>query len=292
MLSRKGRLFLIILLLLISGSFYRFSDRLALAPQEVPAPQKEGEMRVHFLDVGQGDSILIELPNAQRMLIDGGTRSAGDSVLGYLQTLGIDTLDYLIATHPHEDHIGGLIRVVEDIPLGKVYMPKVVHTSKTFENFVEAVVGKGHKFQRARAGVVMVDDKDLRVDMLAPVGENYDNLNNYSAVVKLEYKNIGIILMGDAETDSEQEIDSARVRAQVLKAGHHGSRTSTSPGFLESVSPTYAVISCGEDNDYGHPHPETLERLDSARVSVLRTDQLGTVVLTTDGREIVFTGID
>ena len=138
--------------------------------------------------------------------------------------------------------------------------------------------------------MVMIEDGDLKVNMLAPVREDYEDLNNHSAVVKLEYKSVSVLLMGDAERLSEKEIDSSRVRAQVLKVGHHGSNTSTSEEFLEKVSPVYAVISCGKDNDYGHPHRETLDRLEGAGVKVLRTDLLGTIILTTDGRAIQFSG--
>jgi competence protein ComEC len=168
-------------------------------------------------------------------------------------------------------------------------MPRVAHTSKTFETMVETVTDKGKRFKRARAGVVITEGEGLKVDILAPVGDGYDNLNNYSAVVKVEYRNVGVIFMGDAEALSEREIDGTRAKAQVLKVGHHGSRSSTSLEFLEKVSPIYAVISCGEGNDYGHPHPETLKALEDAGINILRTDLSGTIVLTTDGNRIVFT---
>jgi competence protein ComEC len=286
MLAKRGKLILFVLLLLLLSSFNILNYSPAMAPQ------KEGELRIHFLDVGQGDSILIELPNYERMLVDGGTRKAGSSVVRYLKKLGIDKLEYVVATHPHEDHIGGLIDVFDRIPVGKVYMPKVVHTSQTYETFMQSVVDKGHRFQRARAGVAITEGQDLKVDILAPVGDSYESLNNYSAVIKLEYRNVGIILMGDAEETSEKEINTVRAKAQVLKVGHHGSRTSTSPEFLESVRPAYAVVSVGEGNDYGHPHTQTLELLNSAGVKVLRTDRLGTIVLSTDGSEIVFTSLE
>lgn len=281
---KKSKPILLFLLFLVIVGLNLIPDEPAVAPLAAE------EMRVHFLDVGQGDSILIELPNGQSMLVDGGTRRAGGFVKDYIKSLGINHLDYVVATHPHEDHIGGLVEVIGTIPVGSVYMPRVVHTSQTFETFIQTVADKGHRFRRARAGLVMIEDGDLKVNMLAPVREDYEDLNNHSAVVKLEYKGVSILLMGDAEELSEKEIDLSRVSAQVLKVGHHGSNSSTSGEFLENVSPVYAVISCGKDNDYGHPHRETLDRLESAGVKVLRTDLLGTIILTTDGRAIQFSG--
>lgn len=244
---------------------------------------EEGHLRVHFIDVGQGDSALIEFPNDMTMLIDGGSRPNGKTVVSYLKRVGVKNIDFLVATHPHEDHIGGLIKVVEEIPVSKVYMPRVTHTSNTFIEFISALRDKGHNLYRARNGVVILDEDGLKVEMLAPNRDSYQELNNYSAVVKVSYRELGIIFMGDAEKESEMEIEPLKAKAQIIKIGHHGSASSTSPGFLQAVNPGYAIISVGSNNDYGHPHAETLELLEKRGVKALRTDELGTIVITTDG---------
>lgn len=264
-----------IILILCSCSPYAYQSTLGAL--------EEGHIRVHFLDVGQGDCILVQLAGQRAMLVDGGGKDHGRQVVRYIEDLGIDSIDYMIATHPHEDHIGGLVNVLQSFDVGKIYMPKAVHTSDTFTRFVNEAIAKGHRFYRARAGTVIIDEQDLRVECLAPVRDSYDNLNNYSAVIKIDYGQVGILLMGDAEKESEADIDGKRLRAQVLKVGHHGSSSSTSTAFLKAVSPQYAVISVGKDNGYGHPHKETIDLLNSYRIEVMRTDIMGTIVIDTDG---------
>lgn len=245
----------------------------------------EGELRVSFIDVGQGDSEFIELPNGETLLIDAGTNETGADVVNYIESLGYSSIDYVVGTHPHEDHIGGLDDVIRTFDIGSVYMPKVTADTKTFEDVLDAVDEKGLTINTAKAGVTLVDGDRLSVKMLAPVLDEYDNTNDYSAVIKVVYGDTSFLFTGDAEEYAESLI-TGDVDSDVLKVGHHGSSTSTGEAFLERVSPSYAVISCGLGNSYGHPHTETIEKLGG--IPVFRTDEMGTIVATSDGSEISF----
>lgn len=245
----------------------------------------ESSLRVSFIDVGQGDSEFIELPNGETLLIDAGTDETGADVVNYIESLGYSSIDYVVGTHPHEDHIGGLDDVIRTFDVESVYMPKVTADTKTFEDVLDAVDEKGLTINTAKAGVTLVDGDGLSVKMLAPVLDEYDNTNDYSAVIKVVYGDTSFLFTGDAEEYAESLITDD-VSADVLKVGHHGSSTSTGEAFLERVSPSYAVISCGLGNSYGHPHIETMEKLGSLGIPVFRTDEMGTVVSTSDGKEI------
>lgn len=239
-------------------------------------------LRVHYIDVGQGDSELIELPNDEVMLIDAGENDKGGFVADYIRSQGIDKIDYLVGTHPHSDHIGGLDTVIDELEIGKIYMPKASSDTKTFSDVLDAVERKGLSVNSAKAGVEVLNDGDLSVTFAAPVRTEYKSLNNVSAVVKIVYKGSSFLFTGDAEEQAEGDI-TADVRADVLKVGHHGSSTSSSWDFLDRVKPSCAVISCGEGNDYGHPHTETLEKLSDIGAAVYRTDLDGTVIIETQG---------
>lgn len=245
----------------------------------------EGELRVSFIDVGQGDSEFIELPNGETLLIDAGTNETGADVVNYIESLGYSSIDYVVGTHPHEDHIGGLGDVIRTFDVESVYMPKVTADTKTFEDVLDAVDEKGLTINTAKAGVTLVDGDRLSVKMLAPVLDEYDNTNDYSAVIKVAYGDTSFLFTGDAEEYAEDLI-TGDVDSDVLKVGHHGSSTSTGEAFLERVSPSYAVISCGLGNSYGHPHAETIEKLGG--IPVFRTDEMGTIVATSEGSEISF----
>lgn len=244
-----------------------------------------GAAEVHFIDVGQADCILVRTAGGENMLIDAGNNADGDDVVEYLNNIGVSRIDYIIGTHPHEDHIGGMDNVINELDIGEVYMPNKQYTTKTFKDVLEAVSNKGLTIKTAKAGVTVFDSGGESAVMVAPNSESYKDLNNYSAVIKYTCGGVSFLFTGDAEELSEQEI-TADVSADVLKVGHHGSNSSTSEEFLRRVSPEYAVICVGEDNDYGHPHKETMERLAAAGVTVYRTDINGTIVMTTDGETI------
>ena len=248
--------------------------------------EKTGEqLKVHFIDVGQGDAILVQLPNQQVMLIDAGPKS---TVTDYLQSQGVKRIDYLVATHPHADHIGGMESVIRSFDIGKIFMPRVTHTTKTFENVLLAIQEKGQKIAPAKAGLTVFDQDGLQISFVAPCGTDYDNLNNYSAVAKIQYGSTSFLLTGDAETEPEREMIASGInlKSNVLKVGHHGSATSTSPGFLNAISPEYGVISVGAGNTYNHPHQTTLDKLADAGVQVYRTDQHGTITFVSDGQTL------
>lgn len=244
-----------------------------------------GTLVSHYIDVGQGDSEFIELPDGTTMLIDAGTADYGETVVNYINDLGYKKIDYLVGTHPHADHIGGMQKVVQSFDIGSVYMPKASTNTKTYENLLTEIKNKGLKIKTAKAGVSIISDNDLKVDILAPNSSEYDDLNNYSAVVKITYKNNKFLYMGDAEKLSEDEI-TADVSADVIKIGHHGSTSSSSKNFVKKVSPEYAVICVGKDNSYGHPKDSIVKRWKDIGAKILRTDEDGSITITSDGSDI------
>lgn len=245
-------------------------------------------LKVHFVDVGQADCILIQTPDGKNILIDAGNNEDGVKVLSYLRSNNVQKVDVLVGTHPHEDHIGSMDLVIKNFDIGKIYMPRVSSNTKTFRDVLSAIKEKGLKVSAASGGVSLDAGSRVKAEMLAPNSSTYEDINNYSAVIKLSYGDTAFLFAGDAEKISEQEMLSAKynLKADVLKVGHHGSSSSTSSAFLKAVSPKYAVISVGKDNDYGHPSQHTLDKLADAGIQVLRTDQSGTIIMTSDGKTI------
>lgn len=258
-------------------------------PTDSPSIPTDGKtLTVSFLDVGQGDASFIELPSGKTMLIDASESAYSDTIEQYIRGRGYSKIDYLVATHPHADHIGGMRAIVEAFDIGEVWMPNADSTSTTYEKLLTAIDDKGLTIRTAKAGKVILEDESLRIALLAPCGEEYADLNDYSAVIKLTYGATDFLFTGDAETLSEEEmLDSgADLSADVLKVGHHGSSTSSSDAFLKAVSPTYGVISCGKDNSYGHPHDEILSAAARYNITLCRTDLSGNIVFVSDGSEV------
>lgn len=246
-----------------------------------------GNLEVHFIDVGQADSILIKT-GSDLMLIDAGNNDDSDLVVDYIKSQGINNLDYVIGTHPHEDHIGGLDVVIDSFEISKILMPKQKSTTKTFQDVLTSIQNKGLKVTTPKVGDTY-NLGEAKWTILAPNQEKYDETNNSSIVIKLEYGNNSFVFTGDAEEKSELEIiQTGSLKADVLKLGHHGSSSSTSYDFLSRVNPKYAVISVGLNNSYGHPHKEVIELLNNENIEILRTDELGTIIFTSDGNNISY----
>jgi len=241
-------------------------------------------IKVHYIDVGQGDSIYIKAPNGEDIVIDGGNKGKGNAVVSYLKKQKVDDIEVLISTHPDADHIGGLDEVINAFKVENVYAPKVSNSTQAYKDFLNAVKKKKLTIKTAQAGVKL-PIKDVNAQIVGPV-KTYakSDLNDWSAVVHMAYKKNTFLFTGDAEAKSEADMIKSKktLRADVLKVGHHGAKTSTSKNFLNVVKPKYAVISVGK-NSYGHPTSQVVNLLKGTKASILRTDQSGTIVITGDG---------
>ncbi|CDI48874.1 ComEC/Rec2 family competence protein [Clostridium tetani] len=259
-----------------------------ISEQSPTSKSNNGNLKVHYINVGQGDSILVQQDN-ENMLIDAGPNSSSEKLVNYLKQNGIKEIKYLVATHPHEDHIGGMNKVINNFKVESVYMPKKIANTKTFKNMVEAM-----KKNNLKAKTPHVGDKinlgDAKFTILWPNEQEQNNTNNYSIVLKGQYGKNTFLFTGDAEQLVEKSIlgNNTDIRAEVLKLGHHGSSTSTSDKFLEKVNPKYAVASCEKGNSYGHPHREIVKKLKDKNIKLYRTDENGDIVLISDGKNIKF----
>lgn len=233
----------------------------------------ENNLHVYYIDVGQADSILIVNQN-QSALIDAGNNEDGESVVNFIKSKGITKLDYVIGTHPHEDHIGGLDDVINNIDVDKIYLPKIQTNTKTYEDVLQAIQNKNQKINLFNKGdKFTIGDANLEVMTDSILDKN--NLNLSSNIIRMEFNGTSFLFTGDAETENEKTITWPQT--DILKVGHHGSTTSTSKNFLKQIKPKYAIISVGKDNDYGHPNEKILERLENADVEIFRTDECGTI---------------
>lgn len=242
-------------------------------------------LKVHYLDVGQGDSIFVELPNNETMLIDAAESYQSENIINYLKNLNYQKIDYVIGTHPHTDHIGGLKDIINTFEIGKIYMPKVVSTTKTYESLLMAIKDKNLKINTAKAGTSIIDTDALKINILAPNNSIYTELNNYSVVTKITYGTTKFLFMGDSEKLIENEIKE-NVTADVIKIGHHGSNTSSSIDFIKKVNAKYGIISVGLNNKYNLPKEETITNWENSGTKIYLTSTNGTIRASSDGTNI------
>ncbi len=245
------------------------------------------EMTVHYLDVGQGDCMLLAC-DGEYMLIDAGDNSKGTAVQNYLTKQGVKTLKYVIGTHPDADHVGGLDVILYKFDCETVMLPDISKDTKTYRDVLDTMDQKGYTNTLPAAGEeFMLGSASC---MLLGPRTSYEDANNNSVVILVTHGTNKFLFMGDAEAEAEEDIlrGGADVKADVIKVGHHGSRYSSSESFLQAVTPSYAVISCGEDNKYGHPHAKTLNALRAMGVEVFRSDEQGTIVAVSDGSKITW----
>lgn len=248
----------------------------------------DGDLVAHFIDVGQGDCILLE-SEGDYVLIDAGEAEYSATVCQYLENNNVSSLDYVIATHPHSDHCGGLTEVIETFSVDNFITVETDQQTKTWLNVLYAVSNNNVNYIDAEVKDTYTFGNSS-FEIMGPYGHNYEDYNDYSVVVKAKCGNTSFLLTGDAEKRVELEMinNGADLSADVLKVGHHGSSTSSCDEFLDAVDPSYAVIMCGLYNDYGHPHAETVDSLNARDITTYRTDMLGTVVAVSDGNSIEF----
>lgn len=283
-MKKKKRLLIAVIAVAVLFALSFGLSRLNKKDYTLPA---DGEMSVYFIDVGQADSVFITCGN-ESMLIDGGNEEDAPTVTSFIKNLGISEIDYVVLTHVHEDHVGGLGGIIPEFTVKNILSPVKQYSSACFKKFVKSAENQcGITLCRAGDGWNL---GGATVKVLWPVIPDEDDPNNTSVVMKVTFGNVSYLFTGDLESKCETELikTGADLSANVLKAGHHGSSTSTGYYFLRSVMPQFAVISCGKNNSYGHPHSETLEKFDQAETEYYRTDEYGTVTSVTDGENIRF----
>ncbi len=258
-----------------------------------PANIDTSMFNVEYIDVGQGDSELLLFPDGKSVLIDAGEAENSKSVIYALAEAKVEKLALIVATHPHSDHIGGIPQVLESVETECFAMPYIpessVSTTEVYEDMLSAVSKAKCKVIKAQAGETLLSGENYKIECLSPKSDaEYSNLNDYSAVLAVTYGNTRFLFTGDAETPIEKELIKAKVniKADVLKAGHHGSSTASSLEFLKDVSPKYVMLSCGAGNKYGHPHPSVLNRLENLDIKYFITDENGSILAVSNGENV------
>lgn len=286
-------LFCVFLFIELNGRFYKIEgvptwDEIFKAAELTESAEKiEGDLTVHFIDVGQGDCELIK-SGSKTVLIDSGEKEYYSQVIRYLKNQGVTRLDYVVVTHPHSDHSGGMSYILEEFDIGTLIMPKLTEeitpTTSSYYKLLTVIEDKNITLQYAKPNkTYSLENADMT--LLSPL-KDYDDLNNYSVVIKLVHGANSFLFTGDMEQKGEKDLiaSGADISAMVLKVGHHGSSTSSSKEFLDKVNPQYAVIEVGSPNDYGHPHDQVIKRLRNMNIEIYRTDKSGNIVFVSDGK--------
>ena len=282
---------LLVLIILVAGYFYTtyFDNKNITKDVTTNVKQTINEsssnLKIYFVDVGQADCILIN-DNNEYGLIDAGNNEDGEKIVKYFKDLGITKFKYVFGTHAHEDHIGGMDNIIENFQIEHFYMPDTITTTRTFEEVLDALEEKNIAFETPE------EDENLTfsdtVFKVLHVGKDKRDLNDTSIVLKLTYKNTSYLFMGDATSSVEKAILDKDIKSDVLKVGHHGSQYSSTISFLKKVSPKYAIIEVGKNNSYNHPKEVTLKKLEDLGTKIYRTDEDGTIILTSDGENMSF----
>ena len=249
--------------------------------------QVTGNLEIHYINVGQGDATLIKCGD-MTLLIDAGDNSQGTNVRSYIEAQGVERIDYVIGTHPDADHIGGLDVIIYNFECGTILMPDETKDTKTYDDVIQTIENKNYKITLPEVGSTYKLG-DAKFTIIAP-NDDYDDANSESIGILLEFGETRFLFTGDAEEEAEADIlkNGIDIHADVYKAGHHGSRTSSSEEFLAAVEPKAVVVSCGEDNSYGHPHAEILNYCLMNNIPMYRTDMQGTIVAKSDGKTITW----
>ena len=249
----------------------------------------QGKLCVVYVDTGNSDSIVIHFPDDRTMLIDAGKPDDYEAISEVLESFSEDTIDYAVITHQHDDHIGSFPEILENYTVKTVYMPTSPITNDPTEESMELIEKQKIPLMEIKQGV-MVCEGDVKAEFLSPMYEHYGDKNDYSGVLHMTYGDRSFLFMGDATTDVENDMLSKKLvpYADVLKVGHHGSKGSTSKNFLNAVTPSYAIITTGE-NDYGHPTKKVLDLLNAKGIEVFRSDHHGNITVVTDGEGLSVT---
>lgn len=296
-MKKKDMKKLIVLVILLLSYAYTTFINTENKNQEGPIKERKTEdvifagentLNVYFIDVGQADSILLE-NKGHYMLIDAGNNEDGPKLVNYFNEQDIKEFDYVVGTHAHEDHIGGMDDIIKNFKINNFYMPDAITTTKTFEDVLDALEETNVIFQTPKVNQTF-NLQDTTITTLSVTADE-KNLNDTSIVLKVKYGTNTFLFMGDASTKIEKNLLNKDIKSDVLKVGHHGSRYSTSLEFLKKVSPEYAVISVGENNTYKHPHEEILKRLEEQNIQIYRTDKQGTILAKSNGSIITFSTI-